>query len=234
MPDNPTQPQLYLAGDYGKIDSMKSQLREWLAEAEFQRIIDIALEQGRIVNTLISLTYDADPLIHWRALDAIGRCAEHFCSSRTEALRNLLRRLFWQMTDESGAMGWHAPEAIGEIIRADPHAFADFIPMTVSLLDLEPEDLPRFLPGTLYALGRIGEKTPDSVKGALPGILAALTEKGTQTRAMAVWCLGRIGERAVLVQRPELAEDQGKAIVYKDEQLLETTVAALWIEIAAM
>lgn len=209
---------------------MKTQLREWLSEAEFQRIIDNASEHGRTVNTLIALTYDTDPLIHWRALDAIGRCAEQLCTTRTEALKNLLRRLFWQMSDEAGAMNWHAPEAIGEIVRADPKAFADFIPLTVSLLYLEPEDLPRFLPGTLYALGRIGEKTPDAVKGGLSRMLEALAVEDAQARAMAVGCLGRIGETAVLVQRPELAKDQGEAIVYRKEQVVTTTVAAIYDE----
>lgn len=213
---------------------MKSQLREWLAEAEFQRIVDAASEHRRAINTLIALTYDANPLIRWRALDAIGRCAAQLCSTRTEALKNLLRRLFWQMSDEAGAMGWHAPEAIGEIVRADPHAFADFIPMTVSLLDLEPEDLPRFLPGTLYALGRIGEKIPHAVKDGLPGMLEALVVEDVQARAMAVWCLGRIGESAILMQRPELAHDQDEAVVYSEEQLVTTTVAAQWTEATVM
>jgi HEAT repeat protein len=219
-----------LAWDYGKIDLMKSQLRDWLADARFQRIIDTASKHRRALSTLITLTYDEDPLIHWRALDAIGRCASQMCSTRPEMLKNLLRRLFWQMSDEAGAIAWHAPETIGEIVCADPRAFAGFIPLTVSLLDLEPEDLPRFLPGILYALGRIGQKAPDSVKQGLPGILEALKEENAQTRAMAVWCLGRIGESKVLKQRPELAQDQGAAVVYKDEQLASTTVAALRAE----
>ncbi len=209
---------------------MKSQLREWLSEAEFQPIIEYASEHGRTVNTLIALTYDTDPLIHWRALDAVGRCAEKLCTTRNEALKNLLRRLFWQMSDEAGSMNWHAPEAIGEIVRADPKAFADFIPLTVSLLYLEPEDLPRFLPGTLYALGRIGEKAPDAVKGGLPRMLEALAARDAQARAMAVWCLGRIGKTAVLAKRPELAKDQGEAVVYSKEQVVTTTVAALCAE----
>jgi len=213
---------------------MKAQLRGWLTDAEFQKIIDAASEHKRTISTLIALTYDADPLVRWRALDAIGRCAVHLRSTRADALKNLLRRLFWQLSDESGGTAWHAPEAIGEIVRADPIAFADFIPMTVALLDLEPEDLPVFLPGTLYALGRIGEKTPDAVREGLPGILDALADEESQARAMAVWCLGQIGESEVLIRRQELARDQGDALVYIDEKLVPTTVAALWTEAATM
>jgi len=206
---------------------VKSQLQAWLACAEFQRVVNAASDCGRTVSTLITLTYAADPLIRWRAIDAIGRCAVHLSRIRPESLKNYLRRLFWLMSDESGAVAWRAPEAIGEIVRSDPQAFADFIPMTIKLLDLEPEDRPPFLPGILYALGRIGEAAPSSVVKALPGIIDSLTEADSQSRAMAVWCLGRIGARDALSQHPELANDHGKAIIYREKQLMETTVSSL-------
>ena len=95
------------------------------------------------------------------------------------------------MSDE-GAVARHAPEANGEIVRSDPRAFADFIPMTVSLLGLEPEDRPPFLPGILHALGRIGEAAPDLAAASLPRVVETLRETNSQVRAMAVRCLGRL------------------------------------------
>lgn len=212
---------------------LKSQLRTWLACAEFQRVVDAALDRDRTVGTLITLTYTADPLICWRAIDAIGRCAVRLSTIRPDVLKNYLRRLFWLMSDESGAVAWHAPEIIGEIVRSHPQTFADFIPMTIALLDLEPEDRPPFLSGILYSLGRIGEAAPGSVEAGLPGIVEALTEADSQARSMAVWCLGRLGVRDALFQRPELSDDQAKALVYRDEQLIETTVCSLLAEALA-
>jgi hypothetical protein len=225
---------LYLSIGYGKIALVKSQLHDWLGDAEFGRIVEAALEHNRTISTLFSFTYDRDPLIRWRALDAIGRCAARLCKTHSTALKNLLRRLFWLMSDESGAVAWHAPEAIGEIVRSNPPAFADFIPMTVSLLNLEPEDRPPFLPGTLYALGRIGEVAPDVVKVGLPGIIEALTEADTQARAMAVWCLGQLREREILLQHSALANDQGNAVVYREEHITAVTIGSLWIEALTM
>ena len=204
-----------------------------MACAEFQKIVDAALDRDRTVSTLITLTYTADPLICWRAIDAIGRCAVRLSTIRPDALKNYLRRLFWLMSDESGAVAWRAPEIIGEIVRSDPQTFADFIPMTIALLDLEPEDRPPFLSGILYALGRIGEAAPASVETGLSRIVEALTEADSQARSMAVWCLGRLGVRDALIQHPELADDQGKALIYREEQLVETTVAGLLAEALA-
>jgi hypothetical protein len=219
--------------DYGGIGRVKAQLRTWLAAAEFQKVVDASVEGRRTISTLIALTYDPDPLIRWRALDAIGRCAAHLCAIRPAALKDYLRRLFWTMSDESGAVAWHAPEAIGEIIRSDPPTFADFIPMAIALLDLEPEDRGPFLPGILYALGRIGEAAPDVMEKCLAGIIEALTADDPQARAMAVWSLGRLGAREALLLHPELAYDQCEALVYREERLVATTIESLWSEARA-
>jgi hypothetical protein len=222
---------LYLEWGYGTIGFMKSQVYKWLAQAEFQRIVDASLAQTRTVRILIALTYDSNTLIRWRALDAIGRCAKQLCATRSRSLKNLLRRQFWLMSDECGAISWHAPETIGEIVSASPDMFADFVPMTVGLLDLEPEDRPRFLPGILYALGRIGTAAPESVGHAIPEIEKMLTEGDAQARAMAVWCIGQIGDMSVLLEHPELTDDRGEAIIYRNEQLEQTTIGRLYDEI---
>lgn len=212
---------------------MKSQLRMWLVQADFHRVVNAALERDWTVNALITLTYDTDPLICWRAIDAIGRSAERLALLRPERMKNHLRRLFWLMNDESGAIAWRAPETIGEIVRSNPDEFADFIPMLISLLDMEPEDRPRFLAGILYALSRIAEAAPAAVEQAIHKIQEALAEPDSQSRAMAVCCLARLGAFNLLSKRPELAIDHGKALVYRDGLLMETTVSRLVTEVLA-
>jgi hypothetical protein len=209
---------------------VKSQVRGWLAAGDFHKIVNFALKHDRTLSALVALTFDADPLICWRAIDGIGRCAECLFATRSGLMKRYLRRLFWMMSDESGSIAWHAPEAIGEIIRSDPDTFADFIPLAVSLLDMEPEDRSSFLPGVLYALGRIGEVSPDSLHTSLPHISEALNAEDSQTRAMAVWCLGRLRAASWLFERPELGHDQGRALVYQNEQLVETTIDKLVVD----
>ena len=211
---------------------MKSQIRTWLASAAFDRIEDAAIKDDYVIGTLIRLTYDADPLICWRSIDAIGRCAQRLAGIRMECLKTYLRRLFWMMSDESGSIAWRAPEIIVEIIRADPHALADFIPMTVSLLDMEPEDLAEFLPGILYALGRIGEISPDSVMGSLRRILDAADHKDGEVCAMALSCLGRLSAFGLVSRYPGLWQDERKVTVYRCEQLAEITIRELVHELS--
>jgi hypothetical protein len=207
---------------------MKSELRSRLASADFQRVLDAVSESNRAIGKLITLTYCDNALIRWRAIDAVGRSAKHWGPKRPEVFKKYLRRLFWMMTDESGSVAPHAPEVIGEIIHSNPLIFSEFIPLTLSLMNLEPEDRPLFLPGILYALGKIGEAAPGALGESVNGIEACLSEKDSQVRAMAVWCLGRMGSRDTLLGHPELAGDGGKALIYHEERLLDTTVGLLY------
>ena len=105
--------------------------------------------------------------------------------------------------------------------------FADFIPMALTLFDLEPEDRSPFLSGILCALGGIGEAVPASVKEAVPKILEALKELDSQARAMAI-SLGKLGELDNLLQHPELAHDSGIALICRAEQLAEDSINILF------
>lgn len=209
---------------------MKSDVHRWLEDADFRKVLDSAAASSRTLSALVALTYSEDSLICWRAIDAAGRCAERFSAARPQLYRKYLNRLFWMMSDESGTVAPHAPEVIGEIIQSNVRLFEDFVPLTISLLNLEPEDLPAFLPGILYALARIGAAAPGSIKDALDGIEEALTARDSQARAMAVSCLERSGYCNILYRNPELEKDSGRALIYSGEEMRTTTVARLYLD----
>ncbi|MCX8037371.1 MAG: HEAT repeat domain-containing protein, partial [Candidatus Sumerlaeia bacterium] len=78
-----------------------------------------------------------------------------------EAARDIVRRLNWSLTEESGAIGWGAPEAIGEICARHEQLAAEFGSVLLSYL-YEPNDLgnPVLLRGALWGLGRLAELRP--------------------------------------------------------------------------
>jgi len=63
---------------------------------------------------------------------------------------------------------------------------------------------------------------------SIDGIEDALSAPDTQARAMAVWCLDRLGRYDILHRRPELEQDSGKAQIYHEEHLLDTNVGDLY------
>ncbi len=206
---------------------MKQQLRYLLANEEYGAIVELAGRKKRILSFLTALTYDPEPLIGWRAVEAIGLAAARIAGDNPEFVRIHLRRLLWLLNDESGGIGWRFPEAMGEIIRNRPQQFAEFVPLVISLFDMAAEDAVRFKPGILWAIGRLGQVMPAAVKTAKPKIIPCLDDLDPQTRGLAVWCLGQLGDVKRLSHHKALSKDESLVELYSHGQLTCKSVAQL-------
>jgi HEAT repeat protein len=210
---------------------VKEQLRNLLVDENYEAIVELAGRKKRVLSFLTALTYDPDPLINWRAIEAIGLAAGRMADDDPEFVRIHLRRLLWLLNDESGGIGWHAPEAMGEIVRNRPDQFAEYILIIISLFDMEEEDVVKFRPGILWAIGRLGQVMPNAVKPAIPWIIPCLDNSDPQTRGMAVWCLGQLGAVEHLSPYEILLRDESLIDFYNDGQLVRKSVAQLVGEI---
>ncbi len=208
--------------------ALKDSVRQLLHQGQLEQIAEMAKTRRRVLKTLIALTYDEDPQICWRAVEAQGLAAARIVGDDPAYVREHLRRLLWLMTEESGGICWRAPEALAEVVHRMPALFAEYIPIVVSLMvELAEEDLEHFRPGTLWAIGRVGTLAGDHVQAVMPAIAAALEDPNPQSRGMAVWCLGELGQATVLSGRQDLASDDGPVDFYEDGVLRQTTVAQL-------
>ena len=169
-----------------------SALRQWLLREEYTPILELARDKKRVLSILTALTYDKDSIISDHAIKVAGLAAKVIAERDPEYIRNHLLRLFWLVNDESGGIGWRAPELIGEILHYCPQ-FNQFFSMLISLLDLEKEDAPRFRVGTLRAIGRVAQVAREAMLAALPQI-ETLNTPGldVSTREMATWCLEQL------------------------------------------
>lgn len=173
--------------------NIKEQVRELLVGGFLAEVSLLARRERRVLSYLTGLTYDADPLVAERAVQALGQAAGAVSDDDPEFVRGHVRRLFWLLNDESGGIGWRAAEMIGEIIRSRPDRFAEFIPNLVWLLDLEAEDAPRFRAGILQGIRRVAEVVDLSGRADLRGFLAALVgDPDPALRALAQECLAQV------------------------------------------
>jgi hypothetical protein len=179
-----------------------------------------AVENKAVLSALVSLTYDKQDPNTWRAIEAIGLVAAAFLEGRRHVLRETIRRLLWMMTDESGGIGWCAPEILGEIIRSDADDFGDIIPIVWSYRD---EEL--FAAGSLRAMARIAEVRPDLVTFILPGLPAFLENPDPQVRGLAAQVFGMLADSDALGALDPLTKDHGVLRTYRGGELAEVTVA---------
>ena len=104
-------------------------------------------------------------------------------------LSNHFRRLVWLLSDESGGIGWRAAELLGEALYYCRALFPEYVPILISLLDMEPEDAPRFQSSVLRAIGRVAQADASAMQAARPLLLPLLHSPDPQVADLASQCL---------------------------------------------
>jgi hypothetical protein len=137
---------------------LKKNVLSALESDDLDAVVSLAAGDRKVLSQLVRLAYDKETLVGWRAIKAVGLVAHVLVKSDYEFLRETCRKLLWSLTDESGGIGWSAPEMLGEIVSADPVRFQDIIPLIASAYEVE-ENV--FRAGVLYALARIAESAPE-------------------------------------------------------------------------
>jgi hypothetical protein len=207
---------------------MKKRLRRLLVDRNFDQIAELACQQRRVLGLLIALTFDRDPEVGWRAVEAMSWAAERIAPDDSPCVRDHLRRLHWLLSEESGGICWRAPEAMAEIIRRCPDHFRDYAPIVVYLIrEMAEEDLIHFRAGILWAIGRLAPVSHQEFNAVLPTILACLDRTDPQVRGTAAWCLGQYDRGELLAGRDDLLADDALVSLYEEASLVQVTVAEL-------
>jgi len=199
---------------------------------KLEAVVELATERRRVLGGLIALTYDPDLQVVWRAIEAMGMAVDEVARSDKAYAKEHMRRLYWLITEEAGAVFWRAPECMAECCVRRPTLFKSHVPIAFHLLEtLEEEDLEHFRPGTLWAIGRLIGVAGEDLHTVLPLVVEALDRPDPQARGMAVWCLGEVGETGVLEERSDLMEDEGSVFLYRDRIVEEQAVGRLTREV---
>jgi hypothetical protein len=64
----------------------------------------------QVINPLFSFLCHSDQKVKWRAVTAMGVVVSDLAKKDMESARIIMRRLMWSLNDESGGIGWGAPE----------------------------------------------------------------------------------------------------------------------------
>jgi hypothetical protein len=210
---------------------MKQVIVAALEANDFERITTLALQNRKMLSVLIRLAYDKETLIGWRAIISIGRVASLFVSNNNAFLREAARKLLWSLSDESGGIGWSAPEILGEIVSADPKKLADIIPLIAGVYSIEEKV---FRPGILYALRRIAEVNPETVSPFQMLVVHGLSEQEALSRVHSLELARLLKDRiipenleAIKKQIETLKQDRAEAWVYQNDGFVSMEVGTL-------
>ena len=183
----------------------------------------------KVINVLISFYYDPDPLVRWRAIDATGWIVSAHADADMESARVIMRRLMWMLNDESGGIGWGAPEAIGAILALNSRLADEYGSILISYAAsacnfLEHPVLQR---GVLWGLGTLARFWPEMIREVIPNLHCFMESGDPRHRAYAARIAGYAGGREMIPLIEPLADDPAIIDLYEDGRLRSTTVGQL-------
>jgi hypothetical protein len=198
--------------------TLKKEILDTLRRTEFFDALEglKAMPGRQIVNPLFSFLYHTNPLVRWHAVTAMGVIVSNLADQDLDSSRVIMRRLIWNLNDESGGIGWGSPEAMGDIMANHRRLAADYHRILVSyvLPDGNFLEHPQLQKGLLWGLARLSQIYPDLVKAAGPCLIGFLTSQDPEHRGLAAMVAGHIRERATLQDLKNLAADRSEFDLY--------------------
>ncbi len=127
----------------------------------------------QLTGHLFSHFYATDELIKFRSITAMGELGRRLAVKQMEKARILMRRIMWNLNDESGGIGWGSPEAMGQILSKSPELAMEFKSILFSYLDprgnfIEHEVLQR---GVLWGVGTYLDTAPQDLNETVEGLI---------------------------------------------------------------
>lgn len=221
--DSPGQSRTISKG--GKV-KVKDKVRGLLESRDYEDVSEMAMQDRGVIKWLISLTYDKEDVISWRAIEAVGVISRNFAKEMMDVLRDTMRRLLWSMGEESGGIGWGAAEMLGEIISGNPDAFHDIVPILWSFKDEE-----MFRAGILWAMGRISMIRPDLTAFIVKDLPDMMRDINPLVRGYSAWVAGMLHGASdagnCREQMLQLLDDSSRVVFYKEGDLILRTVGEI-------
>ena len=195
------------------------QVIELLRARDLEGLLALAGKESTLPSTLVACLSELDDVLRWRVIEALGLVAEELAKKDPDKVADLVRRLFWSMTEECGGTAWHAPEAIGEILARVPELAPDFTSVLASHADTDP-----FQEGVLWSLRRLARVRPDLVQKEIEVLLDAARSPLPYKRSHAAATLRLLQIPAAREALERLSLDPAEVLDYdRDSGAMEET-----------
>jgi hypothetical protein len=177
-------------------EGRREQLAGAVAREDRAALLRLAREGfAPVLRYLVGRLYSDDEQAKWRSVRGLGAVTADREIVGEERVTDLLRWFFWALSDESGAVPYGVPEAIGEILAVRSELQASFLPLLCALLT--EEDMAQTGPierGVIWALGRVGPPVAEASAEAVAALRrAAAGHPDPETREMAREALRAVG-----------------------------------------
>jgi HEAT repeat protein len=183
----------------------------------------------QVINPLLSLLYNKDQDVKWSAVKAMGLVVAKMADEDMESARVIMRRLMWNLNDESGGIGWGSPEAMAEILACHDGLAKEYAHILISYTRedgnyLEHEVLQR---GLIWGIGRLAQESPHILKNAAQYLFPYLESTDATVRGLAAWVMGLLAVDDAAPHLRRLEDDENPIQIYTTGGLVNCRVRDL-------
>ena len=214
------------------IRKLKKTVFDILFQNDCDRAVDeiVGFSLRRVVNPLFSFFYHSEEIIRWHAITAMGAVVARLGDEDIEAARVVMRRLIWNLNDESGGIGWGSPEALGEIMARNRRLAEEYNFLLVSYINPDGNyiEYDMLQHGVLWGLGRLAHARPQVVRQTPPLLISFLQSPDAILRGLATWIAGAFTNAYELHPLIEsLTTDNTTIKLFIDKQLIKISISRL-------
>lgn len=223
-----------------KRQQIKKDIFMLLAQSEPALLPEKLLEYRHIsvINTLFMALCDTNERVRWHAVSCFGDIVSTMAKEDTEAARVIMRRFLWTLNDESGGIGWGAPEAMAQIMCRSTVLRNEYVHMLISYIQEDGEELyqdgnylelPLLQRGLLWGIGTLCYSFPQDMKkrGVQADIIKYLYSEDATVCRLALWVLVGLGAKYSKEFVLPFYEEDVSLTIFKDHTFKEVQMNAI-------
>jgi len=195
-----------------------------------------------VLNSLFSALCSPIELVRWRSVCAFGLIVPLLAERKIEDARVVMRRFLWTLNDESGGIGWGAPESLAEIMCHCSQLRHEYLHMLISYMCKDGEEifqdgnyleLPMLQRGLLWGVGRLSQCHRDEMveQNIVENVAAYLSSQDLNVAGLAIWTLGLLNAQSTQIKIAAFVGRIDPVFIYRENSLEEVKIGHLAEEV---
>lgn len=191
-----------------------------------------------VLNCLFSALCHPAELVRWRSVSSFGLIVPRLAERNIEDARIVMRRFLWSLNDESGGIGWGAPESLAEIMCHCTLLRSEYLHMLLSYMRRDGEEifqdgnfleLPMLQRGLLWGVGRLAEchRVELAGKNIVEDLAAYLASPDLKVAGMAIWVLGLLKAKSTKERVASFAGRDEYISFYRNNSIEQLTIGEI-------